>query len=155
MAKYLGSIKGCYNTNTKKHIRYILEDWKREEIRKADYTCFVSGKKSTKKNSVNLTVHHLTAFDDIIREAHENLGLEFHYNTKDYSKEDLTRLEDEMKRLHIDIPVIVLTKELHDLIHKTYGQNVDLSTIREFKKQYRKARNQTYNATYKKNRKVS
>ena len=149
--KSIGYMKASYNTQTRKHCRYLTAEWQKEQLRNNDYTCFISGKQSTMKKRVNLDVHHLEmSFDEIIKLAHKNLGLEYHHYTNEYDSEDLDLLDKEIIRIHNEeITGIVLTPELHDALHRRYGANPSMDDIRESKRYYRSHRHKSCNSCYK------
>ena len=113
------TVKAMYNRNLKRWLRYQLKDWRESSLRKANYTCFITGKKSSAKNHLPLDVHHLDiTFDTILHEALDALGLAFHKLTTDYTPEELEQVLQEVKRRHQDTPYLVLSRNAHENIHR-------------------------------------
>ena len=119
------------HTITKKYARYELRDWKYEAKRKANNTCYISNKHN------DLEVHHANAsFSEIFNEALNNLNLEYHYNTEEYTQEELDALTQEVLALHDKVVAVVLHKDVHLELHKKYGSHVNMTQIEEFKSEY-------------------
>lgn len=115
---------------TKKQIRRSLIDWKRS-VKETQTKCYITGSEQ------DLEIHHANhSFADIFKEAHNNLNLEYHEDTKDYSEADFQALVDEVVRLHEDVIPVVLTHDIHLKLHKTYGSHVNMDQINEFKTTY-------------------
>ena len=149
--RHILDTRAIYNRNTKKYIRFQLNEWRSQELRKANYTCFISGKQSTKKHSFPIDVHHLeVTYDSILMKAHKELGLTYKELTTDYEPEDLKRLVEKVKELHKNTPTLCLSRNLHEKIHYLYGNNPTLEQIREFKRSYSIRHYKTCNANHKK-----
>lgn len=147
-------LKIMYNTNTRKYLRQATESWKQECIRKANYTCYVSGKKKGKSNLI-LTVHHSeTSFESIVKQAHDALGIKYRRTTTEYQPGELKAVMEEVERIHREehIEGIVLTKEIHDSFHAQYGKNAPMADLRAMKKNYRKTQVKNRNRCYKQKR---
>lgn len=139
-----------YNHNTRKFLRQATEDWKQECLRKANYTCFITGKKKKGNSGLILTAHHVNrTFNSIVKEAHRNLNIKYHELTNEYAPGELNAVLEEIKRLHKDIEGICLTKEVHDKLHKIYGPNASMEDVREMKRNYRRSNHNSRNGVYK------
>jgi hypothetical protein len=142
--------RAMYNRNLKRWLRYQLKDWRESSLRKANYTCFITGKKSSVKHHLPLDVHHLDiTFDTILHEALDALGLAFHKLTTDYTPEELEQVLQEVKRRHQDTPYLVLSRNAHENIHRLYGSNPTMEEIREYKRSYNTRRRNCINGQKK------
>ena len=143
-------LKGEMNRRTTSYLRYhCTSNWRDAAFKKANYKCEISKKESCAKNP--LVVHHLTKpFDVIVREAHQQLNLDFHRVIDGYESSDLKALVDLVKEMHKDVEAIVLTKGLHTKIHDKFGANPNPEDIKTYKKEYRRKQYKHKNYGYKK-----
>ena len=96
-------------------IKGNMLEWKKESIKKSNYQCVISGDKFQ-------AVHHLYAFNMILEEAIENLGMLHKNFVYEYTEEDISDLILECKRLHTIYPLgVCLRKDIHILFHQLYG----------------------------------
>lgn len=145
------TMRAMYNRNLKKWLRFQLKEWHDNSLRKANYTCFITGKKSSGKNHFPLDVHHLDiTFDMILHQALDALGLAFHKLTTDYTPEELEQVLEEVTRRHQDTPYLVLSRDAHENIHRIYGSNPTMEQIREYKRSYNTRRRNALNGNQKK-----
>ncbi len=125
-----GIITMKQHPNTKKQIRRSLINWK-HSVKKVQSRCYVSN------SDLDLEIHHAGKnFSDIFHEAHKNLNLEYHKDTKSYNEADLNALIDEVVRLHKDVVPVVLNHDIHLALHQKYGSHVSLDQIEAFKAAY-------------------
>lgn len=144
------TMRAMYNRNLKRWLRFQLKDWRESSLRKANYTCFVTGKKSSGKHCFPIDVHHLDiTFDMILHEALDTLGLALHKLTTDYTPEELEQVLQEVIRLHQDTPYLVLSRDAHENIHRLYGSNPTMEQIREYKRNYNTRRRNALNGQKK------
>ena len=115
-----------YKTTTKV-MRKTVKRWRDEVIEKHPY-CFITG-------SVDLLeVHHAgLSFNQIFRQAHENLGIQYHKYIFEYNTEDVKALKKEIIRLHGSIEAVVLTHDIHVELHQIYGTEVSMEQIKQYK----------------------
>ena len=145
------NMRAIYNKNLKKHLRFQLKDWRESSLKKANYTCFVTGKKSGGKHCFPLDVHHLDkSFDSIVHQALDTLGLAFHKLTTDYTPEELEQIVQEVIRLHQDTPFLVLSRDAHENIHRIYGKNPTMEQIREYRRNRNARKRKSLNGNQKK-----
>ena len=149
------NVRLSLNHKTRKFLRQATEDWKQECLRKANYTCFVTGKTRKNGNKIILTAHHCGdhTFNSIVKAAHKNLHIQYRELTNQYQPGELNAVLEEVKRLHKEgVEGICLEKEVHDKIHKLYGKNVTMDQIREFRRNYRRSNYNSRNGVYKSKR---
>lgn len=106
------------------HFRKILFAWKRQVLIRDGFNCVLSQRHD------NLVVHHLLSFNSIIAAASEQTSLPILRRIKDYSQEDLTRLEEAVLNLHPLSNGITLTREIHNSFHQQYGKGNN--TVEQF-----------------------
>jgi hypothetical protein len=143
-------IKGTMNKKTTVYLRYqATSEWRASALKKANYKCEISGKKSCGKNP--LVVHHLTkSFNEIVRDAHKQLDIDFHKTIDDYKEDDLKALVELIKDIHKEVEAIVLVEGLHDKIHEMFGANPKPEEVKAYKKEYRRKQYKHKNSGYKK-----
>ena len=111
---------------TTKYMRKVIKKWRDEQIAKTP-CCYVSGKVE------QLEVHHTTSFNQIFRQAHKNLNLQYHKYIFEYSYEEFKVLKAEILRLHEGCEAVVLTHDIHLELHQMYGSDVSMEQIEEYK----------------------
>ena len=143
-------IKSTMNKKTTVYLRYqATSEWRASALKKANYKCEISGKKSCGKNP--LVVHHLTkSFDEIVRDAHKQLNIDFHKTIDDYNKDDLKALIELIKEIHKEVEAIVLTDQLHTKIHTLFGSNPRPEEVKSYKKTFRRKQYKDKNYNYNK-----
>ena len=95
-------------------LRNVLWPWINEQLKKANYTCEITGEKSKKLN-----VHHMTKFTHIVDVTMDELGIKFKPEVKDYTDEEwrlITRKLDENNRKMAN-PIVML-----DSVHRRFHQ---------------------------------
>ena len=151
----INKLKIMYNRNTRKYLRQGTDSWKRNVIKSSGYTCFITGKTQKKGNNVYLTAHHVSkSYDEILRDAHNNLQIKFHPTITEYQPGELNALLAEIERIHRDenIEGVCIEKSFHDRLHTQYGHDATMSDIREMKRNYRKMNHDNRNRVYKSKR---
>lgn len=123
-------------TPIKEHFRkdfIVVVTWFKDAKKRTNYTCELSGKRGGK-----LEVHHLYSFSEIVEDAHNFQGISIKNTIGDYTQEELKLLEDYIAEWHKDFDnAIVLSKEIHKLFHRIYGQgNNTKEQYEEFKTRY-------------------
>ena len=110
----------------------VVIKWRSDCQRKVKYICELSGKKTV------LNVHHLKAFSTIVSEAHKLHNIQVKPQVKDYTKEELHKLEEYITSWHKDSSnAVVLCEEVHTLFHSLYGKgNNTPEQFEEFKQRY-------------------
>lgn len=115
---------------TTKYMRKATKQWRSNQIAKTPY-CYVSGEVE------QLEVHHCgMPFNQIFRQAHKNLNLEYHKYIFEYSYEDAKALKAEIIRLHECCEAVVLTHDIHVELHQMHGSEVNMEQIEQFKKNF-------------------
>lgn len=116
----------------------VVEQWLSDNKKQVNYTCELTGKVGG-----SLHTHHLKAFSTIVKEAHELHNIQVKPQVKDYTEEELHKLEEYVASWHMDNSnAVVLCKEAHDLFHKAknkggYGHsNNTPEQYEEFKQRY-------------------
>ena len=116
----------------------VVKQWFSNSKQQANYTCELTG-----KVGMELRTHHLKAFSTIVKEAHELHNIQVKPQVKDYTEEELHKLEEYVESWHKDNSnAVVLCKEAHDLFHKAknkggYGHsNNTPEQYEEFKQRY-------------------
>lgn len=122
-------------TPIKKHLEGlpVVSRWFDDSKKQVNYTCELTGKVGCK-----LHTHHLKAFSTIVLEAHELHNIRIKPQVKDYTEEELHKLEEYVTSWHKDTSnAVVLCKEVHDLFHNLYkyGGNTP-EQFKEFKERY-------------------
>lgn len=114
------------------YLRVLNEQWNNDCKQQANYTCELTGKVG------GVNTHHLKAFSTIIKEAHELHNIQVKPQVKDYTEEELHKLEEYVASWHKDNSnAVVLRKEVHDLFHDLYGKgNNTPEQFKEFKERY-------------------
>jgi hypothetical protein len=118
-----GGVTGIYP-----HLRNHILDWKKESMKQSGFKCVITGKRFD-------DIHHLHGFDLILKEALNNLCINYKDLSKDYSEEELNKLTDEVNLLHEKYGAgICLISCVHTLFHNLYkcGNNTK-EQFEEFK----------------------
>ena len=120
------------------YLAKLNEQWFNDCKQQANYTCELTGRVGGK-----LHTHHLKAFSTIVKEAHELHNIQVKPQVKDYTEEELHKLEEYVTSWHKDNSnAVVLCKEAHDLFHKAknkggYGKrNNTPEQFEEFRERY-------------------
>lgn len=115
------------------HLRKLTEQWCNDCKQQARYICELTGKVGCR-----LCVHHLKAFSIIVLEAHEIHNIQVKQQVKDYTEEELHKLEEYVVSCHKDnTNAVVLSEEVHRLFHSLYGQgNNTPEQYEEFKQRF-------------------
>ena len=141
----LNYIRGTYNHDTLKYLRYnATHEWRDKALKAANYKCEISGRKTTKKDY--LVVHHLDrTFSSIVYEALDTLNLKFYKTIDKYSQDELDKLVQLVKDIHKDVKGMVLTVEIHSRIHKKFGYDAPKEEVLLFKKNFKRYQYQQKN----------
>jgi hypothetical protein len=97
-------------------IRGNLTYWKIASMEECNYKCIVTGERFDE-------IHHLYSLRNMIEEATNNLGIKFHLDISNYSKEEIDKIIYETVNLHFSKYGlgVCLKKEIHEIYHKAYG----------------------------------
>lgn len=111
-------------------LRDRIVNWKRDTLKKYDYKCTIT------KSKKNLAIHHLKSFSEIVDEMIKILNIPIYKTIGEYSEEELNQMEVLILELHYKYGLgVVITKELHDEFHKSYGYGDNTpEQFNEFKK---------------------
>ena len=115
------------------YLRNLNSQWFEDCKQKTNYTCQLTGKHGCKLN-----VHHLKAFSIIVLDAHNLHNIQIKDQVKDYTKEELHKLEEYVAEWHKDNSnAVVLCEEVHMLFHSLYGKGENTpEQFEEFKERY-------------------
>lgn len=114
-------------TNLNRKFRSSIAKWRKDSEKNCDYKCILTGEK-------DYEVHHLYSYNEIIKEALNNLNLELKGIIKDYSGEEIIKIRDEVIKLHNTYPLgVCLSKKVHSLFHILYSKNATIDDFEEFK----------------------
>ena len=121
-------------TPIKEHLGGLLvvEQWRSNSKQQVNYTCELTGKAG------GVNTHHLKAFNTIVLEAHELHNIQIKPQVKDYTEEELHKLEEYVASWHKDSSnAVVLSEEVHKLFHSLYGQGGNTpEQYEEFRERY-------------------
>ena len=121
----------------------VVKQWRKDTYIRENNRCQLTGKKVHGGNS---DVHHLYGFNMIVLEAHELYNIQVKPQVKDYTEEELYKLEEYVASWHKDTSnAVLLSKEVHELFHNYkdedgnvlygYGSNTP-EQFEEFKQRY-------------------
>ena len=110
----------------------VVKQWFSDSKQQVNYTCELTGKVG------GVNTHHLKAFSTIIKEAHELHNIQVKQQVKDYTEEELHKLEEYVTSWHKDSSnAVVLSEEVHMLFHSLYGKGGNTpEQFEEFKQRY-------------------
>ena len=115
----------------------IVTQWRKDTYIRENNRCQLTGKKVHGGNS---DVHHLKAFSTIVLEAHELHNIQVKPQVKDYTEEELHKLEEYIESWHKNtLNAVLLSEDVHNLFHSLYkyGDNTQ-EQFEEFKERYMK-----------------
>lgn len=121
----------------------VISQWRKDTFIRENNKCQLTGKKVHGGNS---DVHHLYGFNMIVLEAHELHNIQIKQQVKDYTQEELYKLEEYVTSWHKDTSnAVLLSEEVHTLFHNCkdkdgnvlygYGNNTP-EQFEEFKQRY-------------------
>ena len=145
----INNMRAIYNQKTDSYLRYhATTEWKQECFKKANNMCEISGHKG--KRTLKLTVHHASeSFYSISKRAHKQLGIRYHKFINEYKPEDLSALVSIIKEAHKDVVGVVITEDLHEILHKKFTDPT-YEQYKQFKKNYKRQLYQRKNSSYRK-----
>ena len=124
-------------TPIRKYLRSlpVVNQWRKDTYIRENNICQLTGRKVHGGNS---DVHHLKAFSTIVLEAHKLYNIQVKSQVKDYTKEELHKLEGYVTNWHKDTSnAVLLSKEVHDLFHNLYGRGSNTpEQFEEFRERY-------------------
>ena len=124
-------------TSISSHLRGlpIVSQWRKDTYVRENNRCQLTGKKVHGGNS---DVHHLYSFNMIVIDAHKLYNIQLKTQVKDYTKEELHKLEEYVASWHKDTSnAVLLCEETHTLFHKEYGYGGNTpEQFEEFKQKY-------------------
>ena len=93
----------------------VVKQWRNDTYAREDNKCQLTGKHVHGGNS---DVHHLYGFNMIVLEAHKIHNIQIKPQVKDYTEEELHKLEEYVASWHKDTSnAVLLCEEVHDLFH--------------------------------------
>jgi transposase len=121
-----GGVTGLNET-----LRYAATDWRLSELKRGNFTCFVTGQRGG-----DLQVHHITPFHEIRDRALSEVGVEMRQSISDYDEETIRSLRNKIAELHEIEEGYVLEQHIHKIFHSLYGFKTTLEDLMEFKARY-------------------
>lgn len=123
---WCGGVTPLYN-----YVRNNLHQWKKDSVSNSDNKCILTGK-------CFQAIHHLYAFNLILKETLNELNLPIFQVISDYSDEELKNIIQKCLEIHYRYPLgVCLTNEVHNLFHSVYGNNNNTpDQFYEFKQRY-------------------
>lgn len=124
--------KGGVST-IRRFFRDMIEEWRVQTLIKYDRRCFISG-----EYTKSLEVHHSIPFHKIRDIVLNRLKI----NINEISiRGELTTIEQdlikkEMQSIHRNICGFPIKRELHNLFHSLYGNDVNYGHLKEFKERW-------------------
>jgi hypothetical protein len=114
------------------YLRSKINSWKNDSFIFYNYKCALSN------SNKNLIIHHLYPFSEILKEVLLELKLPICKEINNYTKEQLLNIELKCLELHYKYGLgICLTKDIHNLFHKIYGNKYFTSdNFWEFKQRW-------------------
>lgn len=119
-------------TVIEKTLRLATQDWREQEMKRGNYTCFISNKRGG-----DLHVHHVTPFHVLREQAEKELGIPLRETIADYDTDTVAVICDKIAELHKVEKGYVITAELHKKFHSLYGFKTTEADLLEFKTRYR------------------
>ena len=114
-------------TSIKHYVVSNIKEWKKESMKNCNYKCVITGDKFD-------AIHHLYAFNLILKDSFEELNLPILENVGLYTEEELISLISLVKEKHNEMLGVCLKGDVHKLFHKLYGQgNNTPAQFTEFK----------------------
>jgi hypothetical protein len=115
-----GGITALHN-----HLRTVIYPWISDCFKFYDYTCILTGLKTSKRFRNELVIHHINKnFKDIMFEVIDILNLPIYDNIGLYDSNDLIKIEELLLQLHYKYGYgVCIDKKLHMLFHKLYGKH--------------------------------
>lgn len=114
------------------YFRHKVRPW-RDQYLAQHPMCDITGRTD------DLEVHHLINFQTILNMASEETGIPLIYSPKDYVSHgyDIETLAKKVIELHESVPAVVLTRDVHQQFHKTFGyKNNTPEQYQTFKESY-------------------
>lgn len=118
-------------TGINEALRGATEEWRLRELRRGDYTCFVTG---TRTGDMN--VHHVTPFHVMRDEMIAELGIDLRPTISDYTDLEVELMRERIAAMHEGERGYVLSEPIHKLFHSQYGFDTDYNDLNEFKTRY-------------------
>ena len=127
----------------KKALRYMLDGWRQEQYRKANYSCFVTKKCNRTKNkaknrTIHLDIHHMNiSFEETIQIAHKRTDIKRHQYKYQYQPGEFDKVAQEVIRIHQEeVIAVCLEHNTHMYLHQKYGNNFSMEQLKEYKRTY-------------------
>jgi hypothetical protein len=103
-------------TELSDYLRSQLSFWIREQLKRTNYTCEITGKHGT------LNVHHMYSFSNILQDTMEELQLDIRPKIGDYSEDELQLITvNFLKNNDLLADPIVMLETIHKEFHKFCG----------------------------------
>ena len=105
------------------YLRSCLKDWRKNALKKANYTCQCCG-----QYGVILNVHHLEPFREIVQKA--LIELQIDKNTLKVRDENFNRLEKWLYDYHMNNDIaLVVCENCHDKIDKNFHKQKNIKYV--------------------------
>lgn len=112
-------------------LRENIYEWKKESMEQFNYKCILTGREFD-------NIHHLTPFNNIVKECVEELGLDFLSSLGEYCDSDRENLIKLLQYKHKVYGLgVCLHKDVHKLFHDTYSYiKFSPDDFKDFAKKY-------------------
>lgn len=118
-------------TVIQKTLRLATQEWRERELKRNDFTCFI-----TNKRGGDLHVHHTTPFHVLRGQAEQELGISLNETIADYDEATVGIIRTKFAELHEGERGYAVKPELHKLFHHHYGFKTTEADFHEFKQRY-------------------
>lgn len=118
-------------TNISTALRENIYEWKQSSMELCSYKCVLTGNEFD-------NIHHLTPFNNIIKESIQELELNILPNLGDYKDEDRESLIEKVQQKHKIYGLgLCLNKDIHKLFHDKYSyNNFNVENFKDFIERY-------------------
>lgn len=115
------------------YFRRHLSEWRQASLEEHNNKCIIT------HTTEDLDIHHLNIrFQDLLKEAHDNLNIKQHKVLTAYSIVDLTLVKQELLRLHFKYGLgVPITRKLHKQYHAIYKDDINAATFHDFAANYK------------------
>lgn len=112
------------------YLREFIKEWKKKSMENCNYKCVITGDKFD-------VIHHLYSFNKILQEILIELNMPIYSTINEYTTEELELLQIKIEQKHKEYPLgVCLSKNIHNLYHRLYGDDNTPEQFEEFKDRY-------------------
>ena len=118
------------------HLKAAIKPWRDAIYKRQNNRCRISNQYR------NVDVHHVSrSFSNIVDETFAIAGINYRPYISDYTLEELDLLSATILALHQNVRGVLVSRRLHTLYHKQYGNNCTAENWKKFKSQFKPRRN--------------